>query len=64
MVAVAVDHLRRLELIREVTGKIDRLFAYGGHLDILNEGTDQWDEGTCSNRTSWPKRLNCAAAPG
>jgi Fic family protein len=40
-VAGAVDHLQRLEIMREVTGRMRRrLFAYGGYLDILNEGTE------------------------
>jgi Fic family protein len=40
-VAGAVAHLGRLGIIREITGKQRRrLFAYGGYLDILNEGTE------------------------
>jgi Fic family protein len=37
----AVQHLQRLGVVREITGKDrNRLFAYGTYLDILNEGTD------------------------
>lgn len=40
-VASAMDHLKQLGIIREITGKQrHRLFAYGGYLDILNEGTE------------------------
>jgi Fic family protein len=40
-VAGAVDHMRQLGIMREITGKQrHRLFAYGGYLDILNEGTE------------------------
>ena len=37
----AMDHLKRLGIMREITGKQRRrLFAYDGYLDILNEGTE------------------------
>jgi hypothetical protein len=40
-VAGVVAHLGRLGIIREITGKRrHRLFADGGYLDILNEGTE------------------------
>jgi Fic family protein len=40
-VAGAVDHMQQLGIMREITGKLrSRLFAYGGYLDILNEGTE------------------------
>ncbi len=40
-VAAAVDHLQKLGIMREITGKLRRrLFAYGGYLEILNEGTE------------------------
>lgn len=40
-VAGAVDHMQRLGIMREITGKRRRrLFAYGGYLEILNEGTE------------------------
>lgn len=40
-VAGAIDHMHQLGMIREITGKQrGRLFAYGGYLDILNEGTE------------------------
>ena len=40
-VAGAVDHVQQLGIMREITGKLrSRLFAYGGYLDILNEGTE------------------------
>ncbi len=40
-VASAVDHLLRLGILREITGKRRRrLYAYGAYLDILNEGTE------------------------
>lgn len=39
--AAAVDHLSRLGILREISGKRrNRLFAYGEYLDILNEGTE------------------------
>jgi Fic family protein len=39
--AGAMDHLQKLGIMREITGKLrHRLFAYGGYLDILNEGTE------------------------
>lgn len=39
--AAAVDHLSRLGILREISGKRrNRLFAYGAYLDILNEGTE------------------------
>ena len=40
-VAVAVERMQQLGIMREITGKQrHRLFAYGGYLDILNEGTE------------------------
>jgi Fic family protein len=40
-VAGAVDHMQRLGIMREITGRQrPRLFAYGAYLDILNEGTE------------------------
>jgi Fic family protein len=40
-VAGAIDHMQQLGILREITGKQrGRLFAYGGYLDILNEGTE------------------------
>jgi Fic family protein len=40
-VAGAVDQMRRGGILREITGKRrHRLFAYGGYLDVLNEGTE------------------------
>jgi Fic family protein len=40
-VAGAVEHMRKLGIVREITGKQrHRLFAYGAYLDILNEGTE------------------------
>lgn len=40
-VAGGVDHMQRLGIMREITGKRRRrLFAYGGYLEILNEGTE------------------------
>lgn len=37
----AVEHLRQLAILREVTGKQrGRLFAYSDYLDILKEGTE------------------------
>jgi Fic family protein len=39
--AAALDHMQRLGIMREITGKQrHRLFAYRGYLDILNEGTE------------------------
>jgi Fic family protein len=40
-VSAALDHLTRLGIVREVTGRRrERLFAYHDYLAILNEGTD------------------------
>jgi len=40
-VAGAIDLMRQVGIMREITGKQrGRLFAYGGYLDILNEGTE------------------------
>jgi Fic family protein len=40
-VSAAVDHLQRLGIIREITGKQRRrLFVYREYLDILNEGAE------------------------
>jgi Fic family protein len=40
-VAGAIDHMQRLGIMREITGKQrHRLFSYGNYLDILNEGTE------------------------
>lgn len=40
-VAGAIEHMQRLGILREITGKqCGRLYAYGGYLDILNEGTE------------------------
>jgi Fic family protein len=40
-VAGAVEHMQKLGIMREITGKLRRrLFAYGRYLDILNEGTE------------------------
>ena len=40
-VASAIDHLQRLGILHEITGRPRRrLFAYGGYMDILNEGTE------------------------
>lgn len=37
----SVGHLLDLGLVRETTGKKrDRLFVFGGYLDILNQGTE------------------------
>lgn len=39
--SVAVDHLSRMGILREISGKRrNRLFVYGEYLDILNEGTE------------------------
>ncbi|HEY3826167.1 MAG TPA: Fic family protein [Bryobacteraceae bacterium] len=39
--SAAIEHMQRLEILREVTGKLrHRLFAYSGYLDILNEGIE------------------------
>ena len=39
--AGAIDRMQRLGILREVTGRQrGRLFAYGGYLDILSEGTE------------------------
>jgi Fic family protein len=40
-VASAVEHMQRLGLLREITGKQrKRLFVYDPYLAILNEGTE------------------------
>ena len=40
-VASAIDRLQRLGILHEITGRPrHRLFAYGGYMDILNEGTE------------------------
>lgn len=40
-VAGAIEHMQQLGILREITGKQrGRLFAYGGYLDILSEGTE------------------------
>ena len=40
-IAAAIDHLQRLGILQEITGKQRRrLFAYRLYLDILNEGTE------------------------
>jgi Fic family protein len=40
-VAAALQHLQRLGIVREVTGRQrDRLFVYSAYLAILNEGTE------------------------
>jgi Fic family protein len=40
-VSTSMDHLARLGMIREVTGRRrDRLFVYGPYLDLLSEGTE------------------------
>lgn len=40
-IAGAIDHLRELGIVREITGKRrHRLFVYGQYLNILNEGTE------------------------
>jgi Fic family protein len=40
-VSAAVDHLQRLGIVREITGKQRRrLFVYREYLDILNEGAE------------------------
>lgn len=37
----SVDHLLKLGIVREITGKQrDRLFVYAGYLNILNQGTE------------------------
>jgi hypothetical protein len=39
-VAAAIEHLKRLGILHEITGRQrHRLFAYRGYMDILNEGT-------------------------
>ena len=39
-VAAAIDHLQRLGILHEITGRQrHRLFAYRAYMDILNEGT-------------------------
>ena len=40
-VASAIDHLQRLGILHEITGRPrHRLFAYRGYMEILNEGTE------------------------
>ena len=40
-VAKAIQHMQRLGIVRETTGKQrHRLFVYGRYLDILNQGTE------------------------
>ena len=40
-VAAAIDHLQRLGILHEITGRQrHRLFAYRDYMDILNEGTE------------------------
>ena len=40
-VAGALQHMQRLGIMRETTGKSrSRLFTYGEYLDILSEGTE------------------------
>ena len=40
-VASAIDHLQRLGILHEITGRQrHRLFAYRGYMNILNEGTE------------------------
>ncbi len=40
-VASGVEHMQRLGIVKEITGKQrDRLYAYAEYLDILNEGTE------------------------
>jgi Fic family protein len=40
-VAEAIQHMRKLGIVRETTGKQrHRLFVYGRYVDILNEGTE------------------------
>ena len=40
-VAAAIEHLQRLGILHEITGRQrHRLFAYRGYMDILNEGTE------------------------
>jgi Fic family protein len=40
-VSAALDRMRDLEIVREITGrKRDRLFVYGSYLDALNEATE------------------------
>lgn len=40
-VAKSLDHMRRLGILREITGRQrHRLFVYEGYLGILNEGTE------------------------
>jgi Fic family protein len=40
-VAAAIDHMQRLGILHEITGRQrHRLFAYRGYMDILNEGTE------------------------
>ena len=40
-VAKSLEHIRRLGIIREITGRQrHRLFVYHAYMAILNEGTD------------------------
>ena len=40
-VAAAIDHMQRLGILHEITGRQrHRLFAYRSYMDILNEGTE------------------------
>ena len=40
-VTSAIDHLRKLGIVRETTGRRrGKVFVYGGFLDLLSEGTD------------------------
>jgi hypothetical protein len=40
-VAKAMEHLAKLDIVREVTGKRRRrVFAYISYLDVLNQGTE------------------------
>jgi Fic family protein len=40
-VAAAIDHMQRLGILHEITGRQrHRLFAYRAYMDILNEGTE------------------------
>ena len=42
-VSSAVEHMQRLGIMKETTGKQrSRLFVYGAYLDILNEGTEPY----------------------
>lgn len=40
-VAESLEHMRRLGMLREITGRQrHRLFVYGAYLALLNEGTE------------------------